>query len=52
VNLTEVGVETIMIRYPREGHGIRETGHVVDVIDRIAWYSRHFGEARAPSVLK
>jgi dipeptidyl aminopeptidase/acylaminoacyl peptidase len=32
-----------MVRYPREGHGIRETKHVVDVIDRsIAWYKRHF----------
>jgi dipeptidyl aminopeptidase/acylaminoacyl peptidase len=53
IALKDVGVETIMVRYPREGHGIRETGHVVDMIDRsIAWYSRHFGEPRAPSVLK
>jgi dipeptidyl aminopeptidase/acylaminoacyl peptidase len=43
IALKDVGVETIMVRYPREGHGIRETKHVVDVIDRsIAWYKRHF----------
>jgi dipeptidyl aminopeptidase/acylaminoacyl peptidase len=43
IALKDVGVETIMVRYPREGHGIRETGHVVDLIDRsIAWYEKHF----------
>jgi len=53
IALKDVGVETIMVRYPREGHGIRETGHVVDMIDRsIAWYSRHFGESPAPMVPK
>ena len=44
IALRDVGVESIMVRYPREGHGIRETKHVVDLIDRsIAWYRRHFG---------
>jgi dipeptidyl aminopeptidase/acylaminoacyl peptidase len=44
--LKDVGVETIMIRYPREGHGVRESGHVVDMINRsIAWYERHFEQA-------
>jgi dipeptidyl aminopeptidase/acylaminoacyl peptidase len=44
IALHDVGVEAVMIRYPREGHGIRETGHVVDLIDRsIAWYGKHFG---------
>jgi dipeptidyl aminopeptidase/acylaminoacyl peptidase len=43
IALKDVGVETIMVRYPREGHGIRETKHVVDVIDRsLAWYDRWF----------
>jgi dipeptidyl aminopeptidase/acylaminoacyl peptidase len=43
IALKDVGVETIMIRYPREGHGVRESGHVVDMINRsIAWYERHF----------
>ena len=31
IALRDVGVETIMLRYPREGHGLRETKHVVDV---------------------
>jgi len=48
IALKDVGVETIMIRYPREGHGVRETGHVVDMIDRsIAWYEHHFAPAGA-----
>ena len=43
VALKDVGVETVMVRYPREGHGIRETGHVVDSIERsIEWYRTHF----------
>jgi dipeptidyl aminopeptidase/acylaminoacyl peptidase len=43
IALKDVGVETIMIRYPREGHGIRETKHIVDVVRRsIEWYDRHF----------
>jgi len=46
IALKEVGVETIMVRYPREGHGVRETKHVVDIIDRsLAWYDKHFGRA-------
>jgi dipeptidyl aminopeptidase/acylaminoacyl peptidase len=43
IALKDVGVETVMVRYPREGHGIRESKHVVDSIDRcIAWYVKHF----------
>jgi dipeptidyl aminopeptidase/acylaminoacyl peptidase len=46
IALKDVGVETIMVRYPREGHGVRETKHVVDVIDRSrAWYDRWFSQA-------
>ena len=38
-----VGVEAVMVRYPREGHGLREPRHIVDSIDRsIAWYEKHF----------
>jgi len=45
IALKDVGVETVMVRYPREGHGLRETGHVVDLIERsIAWYEKHFGQ--------
>lgn len=43
IALKDVGVETAMVRYPREGHGLRETQHVVDLIDRsVAWYEKHF----------
>ena len=46
IALRDVGVEAVMVRYPREGHGVRETKHVVDVIDRsIAWYTKHFDAA-------
>ena len=42
IALKDVGVETVMIRYPREGHGIRETRHVQDWIDRsLQWYGAH-----------
>lgn len=44
--LRDVGVEAIMLRYPREGHGMRETQHIADFLDRsIAWYARHFAAA-------
>jgi len=43
IALHDVGVETIMLRYPREGHGLRESRHIVDALERsIAWYRRHF----------
>lgn len=43
IALKDVGVETIMVRYPREGHGIREAGHQVDAVERsIDWYTSHF----------
>src|SRR6266850_5960682 len=43
IALKDVGTETVMVRYPREGHGIRESKHVVDQIDRsIKWYEKHF----------
>jgi dipeptidyl aminopeptidase/acylaminoacyl peptidase len=43
IALKDVGVETVLVRYPREGHGLREPKHIVDLMDRsIAWYERHF----------
>jgi dipeptidyl aminopeptidase/acylaminoacyl peptidase len=43
VALKDVGTEAVFVRYPREGHGIRETKHVIDWTDRsIAWYEQHF----------
>jgi dipeptidyl aminopeptidase/acylaminoacyl peptidase len=44
IALRDVGVDAVMVRYPREGHGIREPKHVVDSIDRsIRWYLKYFG---------
>jgi dipeptidyl aminopeptidase/acylaminoacyl peptidase len=46
VALKDVGTETVLVRYPREGHGLSETKHVIDWIERsIAWYDRHFPKA-------
>jgi dipeptidyl aminopeptidase/acylaminoacyl peptidase len=43
MGLKDAGVETVMVRYPREGHGLREPKHTVDMIGRsIAWYEKHF----------
>jgi dipeptidyl aminopeptidase/acylaminoacyl peptidase len=43
IALKDVGVETVFVRYPREGHGLRESRHIVDFIDRSArWYETHF----------
>jgi dipeptidyl aminopeptidase/acylaminoacyl peptidase len=43
IALKDVGTEAIFVRYPREGHGLAETKHVIDSIDRsIAWYEKHF----------
>jgi dipeptidyl aminopeptidase/acylaminoacyl peptidase len=48
VALKDVGVETQMIRYPREGHGLRETNHVIDALLRsISWYDRWFTKPKA-----
>ena len=41
IALKDVGVETVLVRYPREGHGLRETRHVVDALERsIVWYKK------------
>ena len=43
IALKDVGVETVFLRYPREGHGLSETKHQIDSMDRsIAWYDKHF----------
>jgi dipeptidyl aminopeptidase/acylaminoacyl peptidase len=43
IALKDVGVEAVMVRYPREGHGLREPRHQVDSLDRsISWYEKHF----------
>jgi dipeptidyl aminopeptidase/acylaminoacyl peptidase len=43
IALHDVGVPTVLVRYPREGHGLRETAHVVDQLERsLAWYRKYF----------
>ncbi|HEV7376663.1 MAG TPA: S9 family peptidase [Pyrinomonadaceae bacterium] len=35
------GIETVLIRYPREGHGLREPLHRVDALERtLAWFDK------------
>ncbi len=47
VALKDVGVEAVLVRYPREGHGLAEPKHIVDLMERsVRWYERHFGPAR------
>ena len=43
IALRDVGVDAIFVRYPREGHGVREPKHNVDLMDRsVAWYEKNF----------
>ena len=51
IALKDVGVDVVFVRYPREGHGLAETAHVVDGIDRkFRWYEQHFPKAGAEGV--
>src|SRR5207244_11256234 len=44
IALKDVGVPCVMVRYPREGHGLREPRHLVDLMDRsVKWYEKWFG---------
>ena len=51
VALKDLGVETVFLRYPREGHGLSEIKHQIDATDRsIAWYEKHFPKPGEESV--
>ena len=40
--LTELGIETQAVIYPREGHGPREREHLRDVLERaVGWWKRY-----------
>jgi dipeptidyl aminopeptidase/acylaminoacyl peptidase len=40
--LKRFGVETEFVRYPREGHGIREEMHQIDLLNRVIdWFERY-----------
>ena len=42
--LRRYGVETEFVIYPREGHGIREEQHRIDLLNRIiAWFEKYVG---------
>lgn len=46
IALRDAGVPAILVRYPREGHGLREPKHVVDLMDRsVRWYEKYFAAA-------
>ena len=41
------GVEVRFVRYPREGHGITEPNHQLDVNQRLLeWFNRHLGSGK------
>ncbi len=45
--LKKRGVETVFLRYPREGHGIQEPNHQIDLVGRqLAWFDAHLGITR------
>jgi dipeptidyl aminopeptidase/acylaminoacyl peptidase len=51
IALRDVGTEAVFVRYPREGHGLSETGHTIDSINRcIAWYEKHFPKPGAEGI--
>jgi dipeptidyl aminopeptidase/acylaminoacyl peptidase len=51
IALKDVGVETVFVRYPREGHNLSEVKHQIDFSDRsIAWYDKHFSKTKEEGV--
>ena len=51
IALKDVGTEAVFVRYPREGHGLSETGHNIDSMNRcIAWYEKHFPKQGAEGI--
>ena len=40
--LKRLGVESVLVRYPREGHGLREPQHRLDQTNRVlAWFDKY-----------
>jgi dipeptidyl aminopeptidase/acylaminoacyl peptidase len=51
--LKKRGVPVVFLRYPREGHGIQEPNHQIDLVTRqIAWVDSHLGIKRNPAETK
>jgi dipeptidyl aminopeptidase/acylaminoacyl peptidase len=45
--LKKRGVETVFLRYPREGHGIQEPNHQIDLFQRqLEWFDTRLGIKR------
>jgi dipeptidyl aminopeptidase/acylaminoacyl peptidase len=45
--LKDRGVEVTFVRYPREGHGIQEPNHQIDLVHRqLDWFDSHLGIPR------
>ncbi|HSR54196.1 MAG TPA: S9 family peptidase [Acidobacteriota bacterium] len=45
--LKKMGKEVVFVRYPREGHGIREPNHIIDLLGRQErWIDQHLGIER------
>jgi dipeptidyl aminopeptidase/acylaminoacyl peptidase len=41
MGLKRRGIETVLVRYPREGHGLREPKHRLDALERtLSWFDR------------
>lgn len=48
--LRKRGVETVFVRYPREGHGIAEPNHQIDLVRRqLEWFDKHLKPATSAS---
>ena len=51
IALKDVGVDAVLVRYPREGHGVSEPRHQADALDRsIAWYEKGFAPPKPAAV--
>jgi dipeptidyl aminopeptidase/acylaminoacyl peptidase len=49
--LRKRGVEVTFVRFPREGHGITEPNHVIDLVHRqLEWFDKHLKPASQPGV--
>ncbi|HEV2801621.1 MAG TPA: S9 family peptidase [Pyrinomonadaceae bacterium] len=47
--LRKRGVETVFVRYPREGHGIIEPNHQIDLVGRqLEWFNKHLKSSPKP----
>jgi dipeptidyl aminopeptidase/acylaminoacyl peptidase len=48
--LKKRGVDIVFLRYPREGHGITEPNHIIDLTARqLEWFDSHLGIKREKS---